>query len=386
MPTHAHPRRPLRTVLVALVLLAPVLLPLLTAAIYLVAGWGPRTAWLSTGSAVVVLAAVITLAAQVSTSGPRTTAGGLLRADALSAFMLLVVAVVARRGLRGHPGAPARRDQRRAGAHAHRNPAQRAGPGVPLRHGAGGARLQPGPVVGRGGGHHDRHRVPGRAAPHPRRGRGGVEVRGDLLDRDRDGPAGHLPAELRRRTRRDRSGLGRVDRERRRPGPRRHPDRGRAADPRIRDQSRAGPAALLAARRAQPSPRAGVRADVRGAARGRVLRHPARQGHRRRDAGHRFRPHPAGRDRARLPAGGRDPPDRAARLQTDARLLQHRAHGAAGTGRRHRRAPRHQRGAPAHAGSRPGQEHPVPQRRAHPADHGHQPDRLGSRRWPPAHR
>ena len=86
---------PAPTVLVALVLLAPILLPLLTAAIYLVAGWGPRTAWLSTGSAVVVLAAVITLAAQVSTSGPRTAAGGLLRADALSAFMLLVVAVVA---------------------------------------------------------------------------------------------------------------------------------------------------------------------------------------------------------------------------------------------------------------------------------------------------
>src|SRR6185503_14060557 len=83
------------TVLVAVVLVAPVLLPLLTAAIYLVAGWGQRTAWLSTGSAVVVLAAVITLAAQVSTSGPRTAAGGLLRADALSAFMLLVVAVVA---------------------------------------------------------------------------------------------------------------------------------------------------------------------------------------------------------------------------------------------------------------------------------------------------
>jgi hydrogenase-4 component F len=82
------------TVLVALVLLAPVLLPLLTAAIYLVAGWGSRTAWLSAGSAVVVLGAVITLAAHVSTSGPRTTAGGLLRADALSAFMLLVVAVV----------------------------------------------------------------------------------------------------------------------------------------------------------------------------------------------------------------------------------------------------------------------------------------------------
>ena len=79
-------------------------------------------------------------------------------------------------------------------------------------------------------------------------------------------------------------------------------------------------------------------------------------------------------------------PDRAARLQTDAGLLQHRAHGAAGAGRRHRRAPRHHRGAAAHAGSRPGQEHPVPQRRAHPAGDGHQPDRRGSRRWPPAHR
>jgi len=81
-PTLLSAPTPAPTVLVALVLLAPVLLPLLTAAIYLVAGWGPRTAWLSTGSAVVVLAAVITLAAQVSTSGPRTAAGGLLRADA----------------------------------------------------------------------------------------------------------------------------------------------------------------------------------------------------------------------------------------------------------------------------------------------------------------
>jgi len=71
------------SVLVALVLLAPVLLPLLTAAIYLVAGWGRRTVWLSTGSAVVVLAAVITLAAQVSTSGPRTAAGGGRRGGAV---------------------------------------------------------------------------------------------------------------------------------------------------------------------------------------------------------------------------------------------------------------------------------------------------------------
>lgn len=81
--------------LVPLLLLAPILLPLLTAAIYLVAGWGRRTVWLSATSAVVVLAAAITLAVQVSGFGPQATAGGLLRVDALSAFMLLVIAAVA---------------------------------------------------------------------------------------------------------------------------------------------------------------------------------------------------------------------------------------------------------------------------------------------------
>ena len=54
------------------------------------------TAWLSAGSAVVVLAAVITLAAQVSTSGPRTAAGGLLRAGrAERVHAVVIVAVVA---------------------------------------------------------------------------------------------------------------------------------------------------------------------------------------------------------------------------------------------------------------------------------------------------
>ena len=50
------------------------------------------------------------------------------------------------------------------------------------------------------------------------RGRGRLEVRGDLLDRDRAGPARHLPAELRRpaRTGPGRAGLGRPDRARRR--------------------------------------------------------------------------------------------------------------------------------------------------------------------------
>ena len=56
------------------------------------------------------------------------------------------------------------------------------------------------------------------------------------------------------------------------PGVTRH--RGRAAAARLRHQSRPRPAARLAARRAQPGPRTGLRADVRGAALGRVLRHP----------------------------------------------------------------------------------------------------------------
>ena len=103
-------------------------------------------------------------------------------------------------------------------------------------------------------------------------GRGGLEVRGDLLDRDRARPARHLPAELRRPARRAprRAGLGR-------PG---------AATPRswtpavtriavvlliLGFGTKAGlaPAARLAARRAQPGPGAGVRADVRGADLGR---------------------------------------------------------------------------------------------------------------------
>ena len=292
--------------LVALVLLAPVLLPLLAAAIYLVAGWGPRTAWLSAGSAVVVLAAVITLAAQVSTSGPRTAAGGLLRADALSAFMLLVVAVVAvvacaatPAHLRGEISA-GRARTRTATQHSVLVQVFLAAMALAVLAASLGllwvameaTTIVTAFLVGQ------------------RRTRAAVEAAWKYVVICSTGIAMALLGTFLLNYAAGRAGTGLdwagVDRERRRPGPRRHPDRGRAADPRIRDQSRAGPAARLAARRAQPGPRAGVRADVRGAARGRVLRHPARQGHRRRDAGHRFRPHPAGRDRARLPAGGRD--------------------------------------------------------------------------------
>jgi hydrogenase-4 component F len=106
-----------------LVVLTPIVVPLLTAVVYLVVGWRRGTAWLSAGSAAAVLVAVIVLAVQVSVTGPRTAAGGLLRADALSAYMLLVVAAVAVVACAGTPA------HLRGEIHA-----DRAGPRTATRH------------------------------------------------------------------------------------------------------------------------------------------------------------------------------------------------------------------------------------------------------------
>ncbi|MGP4016599.1 proton-conducting transporter transmembrane domain-containing protein [Saccharopolyspora sp. 5N708] len=69
---------------------APVLVPLLGALSYLALGWRRATAWISAASAVLVLAAAIALIR----SGPATSLGGLLRVDALSTFMLIVIGTV----------------------------------------------------------------------------------------------------------------------------------------------------------------------------------------------------------------------------------------------------------------------------------------------------
>ncbi|SDZ36257.1 hydrogenase-4 component F [Amycolatopsis xylanica] len=70
--------------------LVPVVVPLLGAAVYLLAGWRPATRWVSAGSSALVLAAAIATAIPGS---QRQT--GLLRADALSTFMLIVIGAVA---------------------------------------------------------------------------------------------------------------------------------------------------------------------------------------------------------------------------------------------------------------------------------------------------
>lgn len=75
--------------------LAPIVVPLFGAAVYLVGGWRPATRWISAGSSALVLAAAIVTAATVSGSGPRTALAGLIRVDALSAFMLIVIGSVA---------------------------------------------------------------------------------------------------------------------------------------------------------------------------------------------------------------------------------------------------------------------------------------------------
>ena len=77
------------TFLLLLPLLAPILAALLTAAF----GWRRVTAWTNVLAAATVLACGIALAVRVE-SHPRTAIGQLLRADALSATMLIVIGAV----------------------------------------------------------------------------------------------------------------------------------------------------------------------------------------------------------------------------------------------------------------------------------------------------
>jgi hydrogenase-4 component F len=73
---------------------APVGIPALGAVVYAVAGWRRATAAVATVSAVLSLLVAVVLAGQVVAVGP-LQAAGLLRVDAVSAFMLLVIAAVA---------------------------------------------------------------------------------------------------------------------------------------------------------------------------------------------------------------------------------------------------------------------------------------------------
>ncbi|MGH3878855.1 MAG: proton-conducting transporter membrane subunit [Actinophytocola sp.] len=78
---------------------APLAVPLLGAVAYAVLGWRPLTAWVGAVSAGLVLAAAVGASVEVAGSGEFagefTAAAGVLRADALTAFLLVVVGAVA---------------------------------------------------------------------------------------------------------------------------------------------------------------------------------------------------------------------------------------------------------------------------------------------------
>ena len=78
-----------------LLLLVPVLLPLLAAAGYATIGWRAVTAWAGVATTVLILADAAGLAVVVGRDGPVHTLGGLVRADALTVWLLLVIAAVA---------------------------------------------------------------------------------------------------------------------------------------------------------------------------------------------------------------------------------------------------------------------------------------------------
>jgi formate hydrogenlyase subunit 3/multisubunit Na+/H+ antiporter MnhD subunit len=94
-----------------MVIWIPLLLPLLLATVSIVARSRAWTLWLPVTAAVVLLGVGISLVVTVGSGGPLTTGGGLLRVDALSAWMLTVVGAVAVVALWG--GIPHRTDRSR---------------------------------------------------------------------------------------------------------------------------------------------------------------------------------------------------------------------------------------------------------------------------------
>lgn len=78
--------------MITLLMLAPVIVPAGGAACYLLGGWRPATAWLAPVSAALTLTAAIALAA--AQPGSRTALDGLIRADRLTEFMLVVIGAV----------------------------------------------------------------------------------------------------------------------------------------------------------------------------------------------------------------------------------------------------------------------------------------------------
>ncbi len=102
--------------------IAPLVAPILAAALYLGLGWRRATAHAATATAAVILADAVTLAVRVLRHGPIDAASGWLRADALTAFMLIGIGTIGLIAASAGPaylashGAETERSRRRYGA------------------------------------------------------------------------------------------------------------------------------------------------------------------------------------------------------------------------------------------------------------------------------
>ena len=82
------------TLVITSLMLGPAALPALGAVLYGLLGWRRPTVWLAAVCAAGILVCGIGLAIVVSADGPRVAAGGLVRVDALTAFMIIVIAAI----------------------------------------------------------------------------------------------------------------------------------------------------------------------------------------------------------------------------------------------------------------------------------------------------
>lgn len=79
----------------SLLVAAPILIPVAGAVVYALFGWRSGTRWVAAVCAAGMLAVGITLAVQVSTHQSRAAVAGLLRVDALSAYLLIAIGAIA---------------------------------------------------------------------------------------------------------------------------------------------------------------------------------------------------------------------------------------------------------------------------------------------------
>lgn len=82
------------TLVITSLMVGPVALPSLGALLYALVGWRRATAWLAVVCAGGILGCGIGLGIVVSADGAHRAAGGLLRVDALSAFMIIVIGAI----------------------------------------------------------------------------------------------------------------------------------------------------------------------------------------------------------------------------------------------------------------------------------------------------